>query len=932
MDTSSLLPRTAPRVGVLLAVMSLACSAAAQSTDSASLWAAAFQGPRGVTLSWNGVPIIRQSTLYVVKPGWSGLLYDQRAQTTRVESRSSTSLRADAANTAFRASYTLEALDARRFRYRFEGELLQEAPAEIEFCAGYFNANLLSGRRYRAVTRHGETSGVIAAYPRTADQSANDLAPDFQVLEFESRIGRLRVEATSAQPVRFFDARRDRQDWAKAAPIFWCGLGSPTRPIRRGEPVRFELLLTLTPGPAPAEPAAEPVTFRPRGVTAATAAPEPRALNGIIPRPKQVEAGKGEFAGDPTLGWELSAPATDRHLMDEARELLADALGQPAPAGTFVAAKGPAVRLRLGNPSSLKDRDERWLQSREGYRLAVTPPGIEVRGASGAGAFYGVQTLRQLLRPVDGGFRARCATIRDWPTLAFRGAHFFPSASGVRFQNTLLSRVFSRFKLNHAVIQCEAAKWEAQPKIAAPNSISVADLKTLVATARAHYLEAIPLLNGPGHAEWLFRNGENRDLCEDPATPYAYCVRNPKAQGLVREIVAEAIRVFGARTVHLGHDEVTLRGRFPRPDCPRCGRSSATELVLENLREVEKWLSGQGIRTLVWGDMFLARGEALDAAHAPSTTEAAKRRAGLPRGVTVVDWHYGADEQYPSLDVFARSLIPTIAATWHDPRNIAGFARAAAKSGAEGLLQTTWAGYFPDEKALRSELRQFSAFVLAAEYAWSGREDAPEDLPYDPGAVFTEALRGPERGVAQQVMLELPPVARVPRADWLGLGAGWDLTKAPRGEQEWGGIRFQIPDDRLLVVGGPGSPRGAAPAANLELDRPFVEAALLNAAVWSGPPGTPVALVRAEYADGTSVEAPLRLGETTGAWNSDTPALEAPRVWQGRSPEGTPLGLRLTRWRNPHPEKVVRRLVLSAAGPEPGLALAGITLLTRKEP
>ncbi len=48
-------------------------------------------------------------------------------------------------------------------------------------------------------------------------------------------------------------------------------------------------------------------------------------------------------------------------------------------------------------------------------------------------------------------------------------------------------------------------------------------------------------------------------------------------------------------------------------------------------------------------------------------------------------------------------------------------------------------GYFPDEHAMRSGLQQFTAFVLAAEYAWSGRKDTPAQLGYDPKEVFLKA-------------------------------------------------------------------------------------------------------------------------------------------------------------------------------------------------
>ena len=56
------------------------------------------------------------------------------------------------------------------------------------------------------------------------------------------------------------------------------------------------------------------------------------------------------------------------------------------------------------------------------------------------------------------------------------------------------------------------------------------------------------------------------------------------------------------------------------------------------------------------------------------------------------------------------------------------------------LLQSTWCGYFPDGKVLRGvSFPQFSAFILAAEYAWSARAEPPDRLSYDPAAVFRKA-------------------------------------------------------------------------------------------------------------------------------------------------------------------------------------------------
>lgn len=52
-----------------------------------------------------------------------------------------------------------------------------------------------------------------------------------------------------------------------------------------------------------------------------------------------------------------------------------------------------------------------------GYLLFSDKDHLIVAANSGEGLFYGVQTLRQLLRPTDKGIFCPAVGIRDWPTL-----------------------------------------------------------------------------------------------------------------------------------------------------------------------------------------------------------------------------------------------------------------------------------------------------------------------------------------------------------------------------------------------------------------------------------------------------------------------------------------------------------------------------------
>ena len=60
----------------------------------------------------------------------------------------------------------------------------------------------------------------------------------------------------------------------------------------------------------------------------------------------------------------------------------------------------------------------------EGYRLTVNAEGVTITGASPAGVFYGIQTLRKALPVAQGGsIKLPSADICDYPRFGYRGAH-----------------------------------------------------------------------------------------------------------------------------------------------------------------------------------------------------------------------------------------------------------------------------------------------------------------------------------------------------------------------------------------------------------------------------------------------------------------------------------------------------------------------------
>ncbi len=371
----------------------------------------------------------------------------------------------------------------------------------------------------------------------------------------------------------------------------------------------------------------------------------------------------------------------------------------------------------------------------EGYVLLVGPRRIVVAGHDPHGTFYGAQTLCQMLDRDSNGVYAHGGQITDYPSLSWRGAHLFVGDHALPFHEKLIARVLARLKMNHLVLQCEQAHWDTLGPAAPPWAMSKADLRTDIAFARCYGMTVTPLVNSAGHMPWLFRDPANLPLAEDPQTPYAANVSNPETYRRLFRLYDEVEDTFHSDTLHIGGDELTLRGRFPYRS--RAEYPTVAAAFTAHINRLHDHLNARGIKTMLWSDMLLSLGDAKDAANAPSPAQAAEVRAGLPKDIVLVDWHYSTDDPFTSPLLLRRAGFgPVIGGTWAVPGNITGFSRALTRQHQRGLLQTTWAGYNSSEANLAHAKFQFAAFVLAADCAWNGGNLNPRHLPYDPAQVF----------------------------------------------------------------------------------------------------------------------------------------------------------------------------------------------------
>ena len=163
----------------------------------------------------------------------------------------------------------------------------------------------------------------------------------------------------------------------------------------------------------------------------------------------------------------------------------------------------------------------------EGYSLTVSPDDIDVKAADRAGAFYAVQTLRQLYDPATRSFPA--VEITDWPRFGYRGfmldegRHIFGVDQVKKVLDMMALNKLNRFHWHLTEDQgwrmevpgyprlatvaarraCDRLGWkDQQPDSTEYGGYYTDDqMRDIVAYAAERCIEIIPEIDIPGHSQ-----------------------------------------------------------------------------------------------------------------------------------------------------------------------------------------------------------------------------------------------------------------------------------------------------------------------------------------------------------------------------------------------------------------------------------------------
>lgn len=309
---------------------------------------------------------------------------------------------------------------------------------------------------------------------------------------------------------------------------------------------------------------------------------------------------------------------------------------------------------------------DKTIANAEGYKLDADAKQIRIAGASAAGVFYGIQTLRKSLPLVNGKaskVSIPAVHITDAPRFAYRGTHLdvsrhFVTADSVRqFIDMLALHNINRFhwhltddqgwrieikkyplltqigsKRAQTVIGHNSGKYDGKPY---SGFYTQKQIRDIVKYAADRYITIVPEIDLPGHMQAALAAYPDMGCTGGPyevwqkwgVSDNVLCAGNDKTLTFIDNVLKEITQLFPSKYIHVGGDECP---KTQWQKCPKCqarikalnleakdGHSAEERLQSYIITHASNYLKSLGRNTIGWDEIL---------------------EGGLAEGATVMSW------------------------------------------------------------------------------------------------------------------------------------------------------------------------------------------------------------------------------------------------------------------------------------------------------
>lgn len=351
----------------------------------------------------------------------------------------------------------------------------------------------------------------------------------------------------------------------------------------------------------------------------------------VIPQPQSLKYTDGEFVVKPSTTIAFSCEELRPLAVYMLDYLAVKSVAKEAPAENYI-----SVELQSG-------------MTKDAYRLTVTQSGVRIVAGDYGGAFYGVQTLWQMMpsdiytKRMKLPVRVAGCQVEDAPQFAYRGFMLDVARTWVTTENMkLYIDRLSHHKINKLHWHlCDDQGWrveiKAYPRLTEEGGYrggsspvhpmygkwheryggfySQSEIREIVEYARVRNVEIIPEIDLPGHSR-AFALLFPEIVCNyefDKAhtsggidTRNVFCATKESNYKMLDEVLAEVCALFPSEYIHIGGDEVSLSQWRKCPDCSaylkRYGYTDAHKLEDFFIERISQILKKYGKRPAVWNE------------------------------------------------------------------------------------------------------------------------------------------------------------------------------------------------------------------------------------------------------------------------------------------------------------------------------------------
>ena len=349
-------------------------------------------------------------------------------------------------------------------------------------------------------------------------------------------------------------------------------------------------------------------------------------------------------------------------------------------AGYIESSTGNKLKVGAGESASgINLVIDKAIANKEGYVLTISSEGIRIAGATEAGVFYGVQTLRKSIPASKGKKNVEFAgvTITDAPRFGYRGMmldvsrHFMPADSVKCYIDMLALHNVNRLHFHLTDDQgwrIEIKKYPKLTEIGSKRKETVIgrnsgvydgkpysgyytqdELRDLVNYAQERFITIVPEIDLPGHQQAALSSYPELGCTGGPyevwtqwgVSDNVICAGNDQAMQFLEDVLAEVIAIFPSEYIHIGGDECP---KTVWEKCPKCqarinaqgikaDQHHSAEAYLQSyvISRMEKFVESKGRHIIGWDEI-------LEGGLAPNATVMSWR--GMEGGIQAAQQHH----------------------------------------------------------------------------------------------------------------------------------------------------------------------------------------------------------------------------------------------------------------------------------------------------